>query len=275
MSSPWFRDYLNINGIRIHYHRTMGSLPPLLLSHGFTDNGLCWTRLVRKLEPFFDLVMVDARGHGLSDAPESGYSAEHHAADLAGVIRALGLSRPGLIGHSMGANTVAAAAAGFPELVTCAILEDPPWFSESAAPSLDELIVARDNWRDGNLQLKQMSLEAVVATGLAEHSNWEQEEWLSWAESKQQVSVNTFREFAAIWFPWQEFIRRITCPLLLITGDQALGALLSPDVVGEAATLWHDGQAIHCPGAGHSIRRERFDTYSDAVLAFLNQMEWS
>jgi pimeloyl-ACP methyl ester carboxylesterase len=275
MPRPWYQEDLFINGIKIHYHRTRGMRPPLLLAHGFTDNGLCWTRLAKKLEPHFDLIMVDARGHGHSGAPESGYSAEQQASDLAGVTRALGLRKPGLIGHSMGANTVATAAASYPELVACAILEDPPWQMESAMPTLDQLVAARDEWRDGNLELKRMSLEEVVSTGLVEHPDWDQEEWLPWAESKQQVSLNAFREFAAIWLPWQFLLRRITCPILLITGDPESGAIVTPEVVREASTLWQDGQVVHCPGAGHSIRRERFEEYGEAILAFLKQIEWS
>lgn len=35
--------------------------------------------------------MVDARGHGLSDKPEDGYTADDYAADFAGLIEALEL----------------------------------------------------------------------------------------------------------------------------------------------------------------------------------------
>ncbi|MCP4687120.1 MAG: alpha/beta hydrolase, partial [Desulfobacterales bacterium] len=107
--SEWFSGEVVANGIKIHYTRTGGDKPPVVLSHGFTDNGLCWTRAAWVLEKDYDVVMYDARGHGLSDAPEAGYSAEDHAADLAGLIQALELKdpRPVLMGHSMGASTAA------------------------------------------------------------------------------------------------------------------------------------------------------------------------
>src|SRR4029079_7250210 len=99
VSEPeWVSGDAAANGITIHYSRTGGAdgggKPPLVLSHGATDNGLCWTRVARDLESDFDVIMPDARGHGLSDAPEQGYSSAEHAADLAGLIRALGLERP-------------------------------------------------------------------------------------------------------------------------------------------------------------------------------------
>ena len=91
MSQTWTSDYAVANGIKIHYTRTGGTKPPLVLSHGITDNGLCWTRLAQFLEPDYDVIMYDARGHGLSDAPQEGYSYTDMAADLAGLIQALDL----------------------------------------------------------------------------------------------------------------------------------------------------------------------------------------
>ncbi|TMF04127.1 MAG: alpha/beta fold hydrolase, partial [Chloroflexi bacterium] len=66
--SDWTSGDVNSNGIRIHYTRTRGHKPVLVLAHGATDSGLCWTRLARELESDYDVIMPDARGHGLSEA---------------------------------------------------------------------------------------------------------------------------------------------------------------------------------------------------------------
>jgi pimeloyl-ACP methyl ester carboxylesterase len=60
------------------------------LAHGFSDDGLCWTPVTQALEAAYDVIMVDARGHGRSDAPDAGYNPTVMADDLAGVITALG-----------------------------------------------------------------------------------------------------------------------------------------------------------------------------------------
>src|SRR5438094_986431 len=101
----WQSGDINSSGVRIHYYRTAGDRPPLVLLHGMGDNGLCWARVAERLQPDSDVVMLDARGHGLSDAPERGYTAEEQAPDVAAVVHALGLERPVLIGHSMGGAT--------------------------------------------------------------------------------------------------------------------------------------------------------------------------
>ena len=110
------------NGITIHYYRTektaqMRSWPSLVLLHGITDSGLCWPRVVKALAPEYELILPDARGHGLSDKPATGYAPQDHAADVAGLIRGLGLERPILIGHSMGAGVSATVAALYPDQV--------------------------------------------------------------------------------------------------------------------------------------------------------------
>jgi len=80
--SAWQSGEVEANGIRLHYTRTGGAKPPVVLAHGFSDDGLCWTPVAEALAPEYDVIMVDARGHGRSSAPEQGYSATIQAADL-------------------------------------------------------------------------------------------------------------------------------------------------------------------------------------------------
>ena len=133
--SDWQSDFIHANGIRIHYTRTGGAKPPLVLAHGFSDDGLCWTSVAQDLAADFDVIMVDARGHGLSDAPEQGYSPLEQADDLAGVITGLKLSRPIVLGHSMGAMCTLTLAGRYPDLPGAIVLEDPPpWWTPDFDP---------------------------------------------------------------------------------------------------------------------------------------------
>jgi len=112
--AAWISADLSLHGVRLHYYRTGGSKPAVVLAHGFSDNGLCWTPVAQALEAQYDVVMYDARGHGLSDLPEAGADGDVAPADLAGLVQSLGLDKPALMGHSMGAGTVAGAAAATP-----------------------------------------------------------------------------------------------------------------------------------------------------------------
>ena len=60
----------------------------------------------------------DQRGHGRSTKPSSGYGFERPTADAAAVIRATGLGRPIVVGHSWGANVALELAVRHPRLVS-------------------------------------------------------------------------------------------------------------------------------------------------------------
>src|SRR5919199_185948 len=59
----WQSGYVEANGIRLHYTRagaTRGgsaAKASLVLAHGVTDDGLCWTPVARALEAEYDVIM--------------------------------------------------------------------------------------------------------------------------------------------------------------------------------------------------------------------------
>src|SRR5437899_905192 len=63
----WSEGDIFANSICQHYYRTGGEKPPLLLLHGFNEYGLTWLRVASELEHDYDIIMLDARGHGYSD----------------------------------------------------------------------------------------------------------------------------------------------------------------------------------------------------------------
>ena len=270
--SEWSSGDVIANGIRNHYYRTGGDKPPLVLVHGFQDNGLCWTRLARVLQSDYDIIMPDARGHGLSEAPEEGYTGEARAADLAGVIKALGLGKVPLFGHSMGASTVAMTAANYPQLVRCAILEDAPWRDNLRSGSDRDLDEMLKRWRGWGIGDPAPTREEVLNFGQSHHPLLKHLEWGPWADSKLQMSPNLFTGFAGRRTPWQDVVAKIMCPILLITADPDLNAIVTPEVAEEAASIWRDGKVVRISGAGHHIRWTQPEKYVEAVTSFLNEL---
>lgn len=265
MGKSWADGYVTTNGIRLHYHRTGGDKPPLVLSHGITDSGLCWRRVAEALEAEYDVVMVDARGHGLSDRPERDYSREEHARDLAGVIRILGLEPARVMGHSMGGAITTVLAATEPSLVRSAVLEDPPWRALTYIPSP----VSAEDWARRIAERHEMSREQVIAVGKLTNPTWSAAEFDDWAIAKHQVSPLVVNFIGKDTTPWADYISRIQCPALLVTGDTSLGAIVSSETAAEATRLNPHVREGHIAGAGHNIRREQFDAYLALVRAFL------
>jgi pimeloyl-ACP methyl ester carboxylesterase len=128
-----------------------------------------------------------------------------------------------------------------------------------------------EGWRTGNIELKSKTREEIMALCHAQNPTWAKAEWGSWADSKLQMNLDAFKGLASPRTSWQDAIRKITCPVLLITGDPEMGAIITPETAQEAAGLWRNGKVAHIDGAGHNIRREQFDKYVEAVTAFLEK----
>ncbi len=82
---------ITADGTHIHYTRTGGTKPALLLLHGFQVNGLMWLRTAKALEADYDIVMPDFRGHGGSGDVSRGFSSEMLVNDTLALIEALGI----------------------------------------------------------------------------------------------------------------------------------------------------------------------------------------
>src|SRR5262245_28137227 len=92
--AEWTTGTCEANGISVHYLRTGGNKPAVVLLHGLMTSGACWTSVARALERDYDVIMPDARGHGNSGVPDEGYLYENLAADVESLIDALDLANP-------------------------------------------------------------------------------------------------------------------------------------------------------------------------------------
>lgn len=266
--STWTSGDVATNGIRMHYHRTGGDKPVVVLAHGATDDGLCWTRVARALESDYDVIMPDARGHGLSEAPSHGYSSEDHAADLAGLIEALHLTRPAIGGHSMGAAATLRLVADYPDLVRGAFLEDPPlWIGERPVTP------GRENPREAIRRMvgegRSAGREATMARGRQNSPTWDESEFGPWADAKLHVR-DAFLDSMNVPQDWRELLPQVRVPLLLITSDPERGGIVTPEVAQAAQQVLPALQVVRLEGAGHNIRREQFDGFVACVRQFLD-----
>src|SRR5581483_3918042 len=87
---------------------------PIICVHGLTANAFCFQSLADSLSQQHRVIAYDLRGRGDSDKPEQGYSVPIHAQDLAKLIDVLGLERPIVIGHSLGAMIALYFASHYP-----------------------------------------------------------------------------------------------------------------------------------------------------------------
>ena len=260
--NSWQSGIVAISGGHLAFHRTGGSGPALVLSHGLTDNGLCWRRLAAALASEFDIIMLDARGHGHSSRM-SGGSPHDPGQDIAEAIEQLGLASPIVMGHSVGARATAMYANANPGHVSKVILEDPPFLPLSEASAAE---IRRSKFRRQVEKFRAMSEAEITAIGKASSPAWHEDEFPAWTAAKKQVDPEAMPDYST---SWQDSIARITAPTLLIYGDSDRGGIVTPELADEAKLINPNISTVQIAGAGHNIRRENFPDFLAAVCAFL------
>ena len=259
----WTDSFVMANGIRIHFWRTGGDKPAFVMLHGSSDDGLCWTSLARELTSDYDVILPDARGHGLSDPAAVSDPADAQAEDVAALIRALQLDRPIVMGHSMGASSAAWFAAKYPDMARAIVLEDPGLLPRTGRGRPNEEAV-----RARILERNQTSYDDLVKRCVESSPKWGIEECRIWAPSKRlhhPSNAYRYRTFAER-PPMGELFARIEVPTLVLKADADESTRLRNREVAAALRI---GKIVHIDGAGHNVRREQKAALLTALRDFL------
>ena len=127
--------YLNLSRagaddpVIICYEAT-GDGTPILCVPGLGDTGWVWRKIIPTLTSMHRVVAMEPRGHGRSSHPPGKYTLADLAGDIGDIIARLGLNRPVLIGHGLGARAALLLAIEQPRLPGALIL-----ISTGAAPA--------------------------------------------------------------------------------------------------------------------------------------------
>jgi pimeloyl-ACP methyl ester carboxylesterase len=267
---------------RIMHHAVVGgSGPAILLVHGWMGSSYHWRKVLPLLAGAHTLVAVDARGYGESDKPYAGYDGLTIAADLEGVMEALGHARYFVMGHDMGALPALLLAATRPERViglgyfdeplpgynldrfTAFVRENPfPywWFAFNAQAHLPALM-----WSGREDVLVDYFLTAMVAdpSSITEADKAEYVRGLR-KPGGLHGSFGWYREALTT----AEQIRaatatKLTLPVLALNGQFGHpGVTEQMGLVAERVT----GETI--PFCGHLLAEEQPEAVARAILAF-------
>ncbi len=261
--TTWIRGACEANGIRVHYLRTGGARPPVVLLHGLMGDGACWTPLARALEAEFDVVMPDARGHGGSSAPHHGYRYADHAGDVVGLIRGLALSRPVLLGHSMGGMTAAVVASRGAGIIRGLVLVDPTFLSPARQREVRDSDVADQHRRA--LGLRKSDL---VAQARARHPLRSPELVELQAEARLKTRMGAFDVLTPPNPDYRDLVSAIDVPSLLVIGDRPVVTL---EMATELRSLNPRLRIERVPGAGHGLPFEQPERLGEVVASFLRE----
>src|SRR5882724_6657782 len=269
--APWFPaeqfimncvGSLEANGIKIHYSRTGGSKPPLVLLHGLTGSGACWSPLARAFQDEYDVVMPDARGHGNSSTPLNGYRYNDHANDVVGLIQGLGLVAPVLLGHSMGGMTAAVVASEARIPLSGVILVDPTFLSPTRQREVYESDVVEQHRR-----LLSSTKSDVLAQLRIRHPHRSSELVELLAEARLQTRMGTFDVLTPPSPEYRRLVSTILAPVLLVIAD--IGAVVTLETARELRSLNPHLRVEQLQNAGHGLPYDQPDRLATVVRSFL------
>jgi pimeloyl-ACP methyl ester carboxylesterase len=232
-------------------------LVPGLTANAHSFDGL----LAAGLGDSLHVLAFDARGRGLSDKPESGYTMADHASDLLGALDALGLERVHLGGHSFGGLLTYYVAANHPERVETAVVLDAPADLDPAildqiAPSLARLERTFGSWDEYDALVRSFpywdgfawtdELHAYYRGDAEEHPDGAIRPRCNPAHIRAVIE-------GELEIDWAATIERITCPTLLVRATQPFGPpgsgpILPAESAQRALARLRDGRLVELPG---------------------------
>ena len=217
--------------------------------------------LARALEPEYDVVMPDARGHGNSSTPPDGYRYEDYAGDVVGLIQELGLAAPVLLGHSMGGMTAAVIAGQRAAAIRGVILVDPTFLSSRRQREVHESDV-----REQHRRLLSLNKDDLVAQLRTRHPRRSPEIIELLAEARLQTRIEAFDVLAPPNPDYRELVRTIPVPILLVIGDNGVVSL---ETARELQSLNPRLLVELIQDAGHGLPYDQPDRFEAVVRSFL------
>jgi pimeloyl-ACP methyl ester carboxylesterase len=190
-----------------------GGEPALLFLHYWGGSGRTWRAVIEQLVPDFRCIAYDQRGWGGSDAPAQGYSIRDLALDANEIIRALGLKRFALVGHSMGGKVAQLLASQRPAGLQKLILVAPATPTPQSIPDFakEAQLHAYDN--------RETAMKAVEFLTARPPSE----------EIREQILADNFAAAPQAKLAWPTLsayedisaeVGSIAVPTLILAGDQ-------------------------------------------------------
>ena len=259
--------FIEANGIRQHVV-IGGEGPALVLVHGWPETWYAWRLLMPELAKRYTVIAPDQRGIGLSERAESGYDSTTLAADLIGVVDALGIDRFAIAGHDTGFIVSYALVADHPERVDRAALAEIP--GPPAVSNTPPLFVP------AHLNAKLWHIPFNRAEGLPEQLITGREDaffgyefaiqgggvpaelidfYVGLVSDPESLrgSLGFYRAWDATLAQNEERVaRKLALPVLAVGGERSYGGL-----VGHAMeALAEDVEGLVVEGAGHWLAEE-------------------
>lgn len=130
-----------VDGLEVAYHQR-GAGPDVLLIHGGMGTAEDWEPVLDALSAKHRVTALDRPGFGGSEVAGDIPALAGNAKQVAGLIRALKLERPVVVGHSHGGGVALQLVRDAPELVGALVLIAPSTYAHRFGPSAHDHLLA-------------------------------------------------------------------------------------------------------------------------------------
>lgn len=282
---PWQQGFITyhitypLNGgtirepLTLHYWRLENpGKPKLLFLHGWAEFGLDMERLAEPFAADFDILAPDARAHGFSGGPPSQYTIRERTDDVQAVLAGLEFFPCVLIGHSMGANIGAGLSIEHPDWINALVLIDPSWGGGLEVMNQQARDEAALSWERTLTQWERFSEAQLLRFASHNFPGWHARDHQRWVEGKKMLNRNTLAGYYHAVPMWDDYIERIPCPGVLITGDPDNSAVVTAEKAAASQARWQGlKQVIHIPGADHYVHHHAVEPIQNAIHSLLGE----
>ncbi|MGE5849862.1 MAG: alpha/beta fold hydrolase [Candidatus Methylomirabilota bacterium] len=267
-----------VGNLRLHY-AAWGprSTPPLLLLHGGAANSHWWDWVAPDLAGDFQVFALDFPGHGQSRWPRPPrYRMQDFVAAVVGFVKALGISRLDLVGHSMGGKVGMLVAARRPRLVDRLVIVDAaPDVSDDGLAEMRR-IATRPLRLFPTRQTAARTFRLIPPETVASPARLRALATRSaWCWGRGRWSIGPDREFFGRVIPQVAWpvLPRIHCPTLVLRAERS--SILSHRTAARMRDAIPRASLLEVPDTYHHLTLERPRRVAGAIRRFLTGHPWS
>ena len=277
--------FVSVRGNSLHYRDWGGSGQPVVLIHGLASNCRIWDLVAPILAGQFRVVALDQRGHGQSFKPDKGYDFASVTSDLDGLIDALGLDHPIIVGHSWGGDVALEYDIAYPgkgrglcfvDGGTIEISGRADWTLEDAkremAPPLWTGVTIqafRARLRSRSIAMDNPHIQDIVLANF----NVQEDGTIASRLSRE----NHFRIIEALWdHRPSELYPNVRCPVLLMParrkGDDSPQArrFRREESIARAESLLPRGKTVWMEDSIHDVPIQRPELVASTIATHIN-----
>jgi pimeloyl-ACP methyl ester carboxylesterase len=245
-----------------------GSGPPVAILHGLFGSGRNWRSIAQQLAARHRVLTFDLRNHGAS--PWAGMSYGDMVEDLRVSLRARGIERAALLGHSMGGKLAMLTALLHPSEVDRLVIVD---IAPAANPPNLLAYVRAMRAVDLNGVTRRAEMDARLAGAVpdpAERAFLLQNLVIGENAAHWRLNLEAIeRDFPEIvGFPDLPAGSAYRGPALFVAGDRS--NYIQPEHEAAIRRLFPQARIIGIEGAGHWVHAEQPQAFLQTVAPFLS-----